>query len=60
VKYNQNEQVEEDELGSACSTNGEKRYACRILTRKPERNRLLGRPGHRLVDNAKMDVIKMG
>jgi hypothetical protein len=42
-----------DEMGGACSTNGEKRNAYRILVRKPEGNRPLGRPRRRWVDNIK-------
>jgi hypothetical protein len=39
----------------ACSTNGEKRNASRILSRKPKGNRPLRRPRRRWVDNIKMD-----
>jgi hypothetical protein len=35
---------------------GEKRNAYRILVRKPERQRPLGRPRHRWKDNIKMDL----
>jgi hypothetical protein len=31
-------------MGRACNTHGEKMNAYRILVRKPERNRPLGRP----------------
>jgi hypothetical protein len=41
-------------MGMACSTNGEKRDACRILVGKPEGKRPLGRPRRRWVDNDKM------
>jgi hypothetical protein len=40
----------EDEMGRACSTNGEKRNAYRILVGMPERQRRLGRPRLRCVD----------
>jgi hypothetical protein len=43
-------------MGRACSTNGEKRNAYRILTRKPEEKRPLGRPRRRWVNNIKMDL----
>jgi hypothetical protein len=43
-------------MGSACSTNGEKRNAYRILVGMPEGNRPLGRPRCRWVDNIKMDL----
>jgi hypothetical protein len=42
-------------LGRACSTNGEKRIAYRILVGKPEGKRPLQRPRCRWVDNIKMD-----
>jgi hypothetical protein len=35
---------------------GEKRNAYRLLVRKPEGNRLLGRPRRRWVDNIRMDL----
>jgi hypothetical protein len=38
-------------MGKACSTNGEKRNAYRILVGKPEGKRPLGRPTFRSVDN---------
>jgi hypothetical protein len=43
-------------MGGACSTNGEKRNAYRILVGKPEGKRPLGRPRRRWVDNIKMDL----
>jgi hypothetical protein len=47
-------------LGRACSTNGEKRKAYRILVGKPEGKRPLGRPRRRWVDNIKRDLIQVG
>jgi hypothetical protein len=47
-------------MGRACSTNGEKRNACRILVGKPERKRPLGKPRCRWVDNIKMDIREIG
>jgi hypothetical protein len=41
-------------MGRACSTNGEKRNACRILVGKSEGKKPLGRPRRRWVDNIKM------
>jgi hypothetical protein len=43
-------------MGSAYSTNGEKRKAYRILVGKPEGKRPLGRPRRRWVDNIKTDI----
>jgi hypothetical protein len=43
-------------MGRACSTNGAKRNAYRILVGKPEEKRPLGRPRCRSVDNIKMDL----
>jgi hypothetical protein len=48
--------VNEDEMGRACSMNGEKRNAYRIFVGKPEGKIPLGRPRHRCVDNIKMDL----
>jgi hypothetical protein len=47
-------------MGRACSTNGEKRNAYRILVGKPESERPLGRPRRRWVDNIKMDLREIG
>jgi hypothetical protein len=47
-------------MGEACSTNGEKMNAYRILMGKSERKRPLGRPRHRWVDDNKMDLREIG
>jgi hypothetical protein len=39
---------------------GEKRNAYRILVRKPEGKRPMGRPRRRWVDNVKMDLRELG
>jgi hypothetical protein len=57
---NKNDQIKKDYMGRACSTNGAKRNAYRILVRKPERKRPLGRPRRRWVDNIKMDPREIG
>jgi hypothetical protein len=46
-------------MGRACSTNGEKRNAYRILVGKPEEKRTLRRPRRRWVDNIKIDLGEM-
>jgi hypothetical protein len=39
-----------------CSTNGEKRNACRLLVGMPEGRKPLGRPRHTWVVNIRMDL----
>jgi hypothetical protein len=46
--------------GRACSTNGEKRDAYRILVGNPEGKRPLGTPRRRWVDNIKIDLREIG
>jgi hypothetical protein len=58
--YNENYDVEGDEVGRAFSTNGEKMNAYRLLVGKPEGKRPLGRPRCRWVDNIKMDLLELG
>jgi hypothetical protein len=47
-------------MGRACSTNGAKRNAYRLLEGKPKGKRPLGRPRSRWVDNVKMDLRETG
>jgi hypothetical protein len=47
-------------MGGACSTNGEKRNAYRLLVGKPEGKSPLGRPRRRWVDNIRMDLGEIG
>jgi hypothetical protein len=47
-------------MGGSCSTNGEKRNACRLLVGKPEGKRPLLRPRRRWVDNIMMDHGEVG
>jgi hypothetical protein len=60
AKHNYNDQGKEDEMGRACSTNGETRDAYRILMGEPEGKRPLGRPRRRWVDDIKMDIREIG
>jgi hypothetical protein len=39
---------------------GEKRNVYRLLVRKPEGKRPLGRPRRRCIDNIKMDLLEIG
>jgi hypothetical protein len=48
--------VKEDEMGRACSSNGEKRNTYTILVGKPEGKRPLGKPRRRSMDNIKIDL----
>jgi hypothetical protein len=43
-------------MGTACSTNGARRNAYRILMGEPEGKRPLGRPRRRWLDNIKIDL----
>jgi hypothetical protein len=52
--------VEDDEVGGACSTNGEKRNVYRLLVGKPEGKGPLGRPRRRRINNIKMDRLEIG
>jgi hypothetical protein len=58
AKYSWNNQVEEDEMGGSCSTNGgeEEKNAYRLLVGKPKGRIPLGRPRRRWVDNIRMDL----
>jgi hypothetical protein len=47
-------------MGRACSTNGKKRNAYRILVGNQEGKRSLGRPRRRWADNIKMDLRELG
>jgi hypothetical protein len=47
-------------MGGACSTNGEKSNAYRLLVGKPEGKRPLGRPRRRWLDNIRMDLVEVG
>jgi hypothetical protein len=49
------DQIEEDEMGEACSAHGEMRNSYNILVGKPDGKRSLGRPRRFWEDNSKMD-----
>jgi hypothetical protein len=53
-----NNQVEEDEMGGACTTNGGEEE--RVLVGKQQGKRPLGRPRRRWVDNVRMDLLELG
>jgi hypothetical protein len=60
AKYDENDQVKDDDMGRTCSTNGERRNAYRILVGKPQGKRQLGRARRRWVENIKMDFREIG
>jgi len=47
-------------MGGACGMYGDKRGTYRVLVRKPEEKRTLGRPILRWEDNIKMDLKQRG
>jgi hypothetical protein len=49
-----------NEMGGACSVEGEERGVCRVLMGKPEGKRLLGRPRRRWDNNIRMDLQEVG
>jgi hypothetical protein len=51
-----NDQVQEDEMGRPCSTNGENRKAYTSLVGNPEENRPLGKPKRKWVNNNTMEL----
>jgi hypothetical protein len=57
---NQNNQVEEDEMGGPFSTNGEKRNVYRLMVGTPDGKKPLGRPRRRWVDNIRMGLGEVG
>jgi hypothetical protein len=52
--------LDEDEMGGACSTNGEKRNAYKSLVGKLEGKRQLGSPRRMWVDNIRMHLGEVG
>jgi hypothetical protein len=47
-------------MGGACSPNGKKRNACRLLVRESEGKSPQGRPRRTWLDNVKMDIGETG
>jgi hypothetical protein len=47
-------------MGGECSADGEERGVYRVLVRKPEGKRSLGRPRRRWNDNIRMDLQEVG
>jgi hypothetical protein len=55
-----NDQVKDDMMDMACSTNVRKSNSYRLLAGKPEGKPLLTRPGHTWMDCMKMDLGEIG
>jgi hypothetical protein len=49
-----------NDMGRACSADGEERGVCRVLVGKTEGKRPLGRPRHRWEGNIMMDLQEVG
>jgi len=47
-------------VGGACRAFGEKKWVYRVLMKKPQGKKPLGRPRRRWEDNIKMDLPKVG
>jgi hypothetical protein len=47
-------------MSGACSTNGENRNEYRLLIRKPEGRRPLGRPRRRWLTDIRINLVEMG
>jgi hypothetical protein len=60
IRYNQNDQVKEDEMGRACSTHGREEGSMQAFGGKLEGKRLLGRPRSRWEDDIKIDHREIG
>jgi hypothetical protein len=54
------DEIEKNEMGGACSTDGEEIGVYRVLVGKPEGKRPLGRPRQRWEDNIRMDLQEVG
>jgi hypothetical protein len=52
--------IEKNEMGGACSRDGEERGVCRVLVEKPEGKRPIGSPRHRWEDNTRIDLQEVG
>jgi hypothetical protein len=47
-------------MGGSCSAYGERRAVYRVLVRRTEGKRPLGKPRHRWKDNIKMELQEVG
>jgi hypothetical protein len=54
------DKIKKNEMGGACSAVGEERGVYRVLVRKPEGKRPLGRPRRRWEDNIRINLQEVG
>jgi len=54
------DQIDNNEMGGACGTHGERRGVYRVLVGKSEGKRPLGRPRRKWEDNIKIDLQEVG
>jgi hypothetical protein len=52
--------IEKNEMGGACSVDGEGRGVYKVLVRDPDGKRPMGRLRHRWEDNIRMDLQEVG
>jgi hypothetical protein len=60
TQYFAGDKTEKNEMGGACSEDGEERDVYRVWVGKPEGKRPQGRPTRRWEDNIKMDLRDVG
>ena len=60
TKYCSVNNIEKNEIGGACRTNGERRGVHWVLLGETEGKRPLGRPRHRWEDNIELDLQEVG
>jgi hypothetical protein len=60
TKYYADDKVKRNEMCGEYGLYGERSGTCTVLVRKPERNRLVGKPSRRWVDNIRMYIEEIG
>jgi hypothetical protein len=60
IEISKGDKIEKNEIGGACSSDGEGRGVYRVLVGKPEEQRPLGRPRRRWEDNIKIGFQEVG
>jgi len=56
TQYFSEDKIEKNVMSGACSAQGKRRGEYRVLVRKPEGKRPLGRPRHRWENNINLDL----